>query len=344
MKKIFGLLLVFLVSTVVHAADWFPVATMTDGRKANYLPITKVSNSWRICVLIPNGVDKFWWGVGWALNEDAKRFNLKLGIYNAGGYDQLEQQRAQFNHCRSRNADAIVLAAIQPNGLNREITAAMASGVVVVDMINRVEGVTTTARSASDAKLLGKLASSYLIEDAAGQPVTVAWFPGPEGADWVIAAERGALPVLSRPTVKLIRGGNALPDVAHQMTLVRSMTTQKSPADYMLANAPAAEAAARLFSSQEATAIRPKIVSYYASEPVFQFIKDRQILAAASNSPVLQAHIALDLALRSLEGTAFPKDVQVIPEMIDSKNVDRYDTSKLFAPANTWIGLRDMPD
>jgi protein TorT len=63
MKKFFGTLILMFMSAATMATDWFPVATVANGKAITYVPITKVTKQWRICVLIPNAIDRFWWGV-----------------------------------------------------------------------------------------------------------------------------------------------------------------------------------------------------------------------------------------------------------------------------------------
>src|SRR5262245_4411259 len=99
MRIVFALLLSSLLVAPCLAADWFPVQVRVDGRDASYQPRERASRPWRICALLPHGMDRYWWGVAWGLNEEAQRQGVQLGVYEAGGYQYPDMQRAQLTRC-----------------------------------------------------------------------------------------------------------------------------------------------------------------------------------------------------------------------------------------------------
>lgn len=330
-----------LLASPIWASDWYPLPTIADGKPLSYQPLTSTSKVWRLCALLPHGKDRFWWGVAWGLAEEAKRLDVKLGIYQAGGYENLVVQRQQFARCRERKADAILLATVSPSGLRNEIDAAMQAKVVVIDLINGIHDSKVTARAVSDTADLGVAAARYVLADAGDRPIQVAWFPGPEDAEWVTNAEAGVMRTLKTAKAVVIQGGHAAPEITPQMRLVRNLFKSNTP-DYVLANAPAAEAAARFLRSR--SDLRTKVIAYWANEPVIEMIRNGQILAAPSNGAVLQARIGLDLALRALEGKSFPTSVKLAPEMLDATTIGQFQTDKLLAPANQWMIQRELPN
>lgn len=321
-------------------ANWYPVPVVADGKPLSYAPLAAVTRPWRICALLPHGQDRFWWGVSWGLAEEAKRLNIKLGVYEAGGYEHLEVQRRQFAHCVAQRADAIVLSAIVPNGLTHEIADAIGKGAVVIDLINGSGAANVTARAVGDTSTLSVMAARYLLAHATKQPVSLVWFPGPKNAEWVAGAEKGMRSVLKPGTAMIIDGGYDVPESTRQMSLIRAVFQKFTP-DYVLGNAVAAVAAARFVGANPA--IHTKVIAWYANEPVVQLIREGKIEAAPSNHPVLQARIGLDLALRALERQPHPFDVKVVPEMIDARTVHLFQTEKLYAPAGTWMVQRPLP-
>lgn len=340
MRTIVLSLAAMLCSAAACAAPWYPVAVRTDGQPQAYTPLDSASKPWRICALLPHGIDKFWWGVSWGLSEEAQRLHIKLGIYEAGGYDHQEVQRSQFVRCRQLGADAIILAAVTRSGLKREIEEAIDNHVVVVDLINGVTDSAVSARVVGDSRGLGALAANYIRSRATRPPVTVLWLPGPSGAEWVSNAERGVREVLQPAVATLIDGGYDVPEPSRQMALIRTMFHTHQP-DYVLANSVAAVAAARIVSDRK---YQTQVVAWYANEPVVALIEAGLIAAAPSNHPVLQARIGLDLAVRALERKKHPFDVKVLPEMLDSDNIKKFKTEKLFAPSGTWMVRRTLPD
>lgn len=341
LQSVFVLTLLALASLSAYAANWYPVSVLGDGKKLEYKPLLKASKSWRICALLPHGQDQFWWGVAWGLTEEAKSLNTKLGVYQAGGYGNLNVQRQQFNRCMAKKADAIILAAISPEGLEAERAKAKERHIVVIDMINEVKSDTHTASVGSDTFHLGSMSARYILQQSKGKTIKVAWFPGPKNMNWVNHAQEGVFSVFKLGAAELLQGGYGVPEMTVQMSLIRAVFSGSSP-DYVLANAVAAEAACRYLANHKYA--KTQVVSYYATEPVVDLIRKGKVLAAPSNAPITQARIAFDLAIRALEKQPFPNEVRVIPEMIDATNVNQFQAQTLYAPTGTWMRLQELPD
>ncbi len=92
-------LLLSLACQSLLAAEWFPYPVHADGRVLDYRPLPVASQPWRICALLPHGKDRYWWGVAWGLDQEARRLGVRLGIYEAGGYEYADVQVEQFEHC-----------------------------------------------------------------------------------------------------------------------------------------------------------------------------------------------------------------------------------------------------
>jgi protein TorT len=319
--------LLYFLSAAAMAQDWYPANTVQDGRPALYSPLKQAARPWRICALLPHGRDKYWWGVAWGLQSEAQRQGVKLGIYQAGGYEFLDVQRKQFADCLAMQADAIILAAIAADGLDEAIGRAVLQGTPVIDLVNGVNSERVTARSLVSFADMSAAAAKYLHTHAGTRPVRVAWFPGPKGAGWVMDAERGIERAFKGTAVTLMHGGYAAPESNRQMSLVRPLFTT-SPPDYVLGNAVAVEVTASLIQYRKAPT---SLIAFYASEPVVALIREGRVLAAASDAPVVQARIAIDLAVRALEKAPFPKRVSPAIEMLDAHMLETYDVSKLFA-------------
>ena len=87
-----GWLLWLCLLTSLARADWYPLAVRADGELVQYSPLAQASQPWRICALLPHGKDRYWWGVAWGLDGEARRQGVQLGIYEAGGYENGAQQ------------------------------------------------------------------------------------------------------------------------------------------------------------------------------------------------------------------------------------------------------------
>ena len=77
-------------------------------------------------------------GVAWGLDEEATRQGVRLGIYEARGYENPQVQAQQLQNCQQRNADAYVIAAIDAQGLCTAIAQLVEQGKPVIDLVNGI--------------------------------------------------------------------------------------------------------------------------------------------------------------------------------------------------------------
>ena len=306
------------------------VNVMADGRPQTWKALQQASRPWRICVLLPQARDKFWWAVSWGLTEQARQLGVELGLYVADSYADQAGQKRQWAECQARAPEAYIVAAVTRDGLDAEIRGAMAAGHPVIDLINGVSS-TVTSHSVGDSRALGEMTADYLLHTAQGRAISVAWFPGPINASWADDAERGFLEHLRGHGVQLRQGGRAPTDPRSQATLVREHLERAGMADYLVGNAVAIEFAARLSARRPAP--HATLLAYYATEELLTHIADGSVLAAPNNQPVVQARIGLDLAVRALQGMPVPQQLAVRPLMVDRQSLATLDRATLAAPA-----------
>ena len=337
-----GWLLWLCLLTSLARADWYPLAVRADGELVQYSPLAQASQPWRICALLPHGKDRYWWGVAWGLDGEARRQGVQLGIYEAGGYENGAQQVTQLQNCRGLQADAYVIASINTDQLCPEVARLLQAGKPVIDLVNGLECPGLTAHSRVDFADMASAALAYIdqLKPAAGY--RLGWLPGPQGAGWVAAAEAGLERAIQGQAVELVHGGYGPVDRASQAQLARELLAGSGRIDFILGNAEAAAFAAQLvLQSRRQAATR--VLSLYATERVLEDIAEGRILAAPSDSPVLQARIAVDLAVRALEGQPHPRDVGPLIEVLDQTSLQRFDLSRLMPPEGHWMIRRELP-
>lgn len=329
----------FLITSLMLSAqlwaeqDWFPVEVQAEGKTLHYRPLTKVSKAWRLCALLPHGKDHYWWGVSWGLAEEAKRQGVELGIYEAGGYENLPRQRQQLQQCISNKADAMIIGAISSEGLNDLILQLKASNIPVIDLINGIKSPAISARSSVSFSDMAAKSLEYLLQDA--QPSSsLAWFPGPAQAAWVQDAEQGLKQHLEGLPVRLLHGGYGATDNFSQATLVRQLFGRHQP-DFVLANAVAAGVTQHFIAAEEVGPI--KVMAYYANPEVVRLIQNGQLFAAATDSPVIQARISIDLALRILEQQPYARHVSPQIRILDQQTIELLPLQQIIAPKQQWM-------
>ncbi|WP_337055894.1 TMAO reductase system periplasmic protein TorT [Pseudomonas sp. USHLN015] len=338
-----ALLLPLLALVPCHATEWFPVPVIADGKARDYVPLAHASRPWRICTLLPHGIDRYWWGVAWGLDEEARRQGVLLGIYEAGGYQFPAMQRAQLARCIQLGADAFVIGAIEARGLCHEIDQLKRRGTPVIDLVNGIDCAGVTAHSRVDFADMAREALGFIRERAGGGPINLGWLPGPRDAGWVLDAERGLRTAMDGAPVRLADGGYGPVDRSTQAALVRGLLGRESRLDYLLANAEAAAFAGQLVSGSPSR-FQTQVVSLYATERVVEAIRQGRVLAAPTDSPVTQARIAIDLAVRALEQKVEAQWVSPRIQMLDRESLEAFDISRLMPPNGHWMIRQELPE
>ena len=185
------------------AAEWFPYPVQADGRMLDYRPLPAAAQPWRICALLPHGKDRYWWGVAWGLDQEAQRLGVRLGIYEAGGYEHGDVQLEQFDRCVAEGADAFVVASINTYDLCSAAKVQLQAGRPVIDLINRLDCTGLSAHSRVDFADMTRATLDYLVRVSGGRPIRVGWLPGPADAGWVQDAERGLREALAGKAITL---------------------------------------------------------------------------------------------------------------------------------------------
>ena len=331
------------VSTVQAEKAWYPVEVdvwnppFNDQRQREqklYTPLEKAQKKWRIRVFIPHLKDDYWLGVNYGLINEARRLGISLSIYEAGGYDRLDVQRRQIENAIAENPDGLIIGSISLDGLNDLVKKASEKGIPVLDLINGISSPHIVARAAVSFWDMGYQAGSYLrrLQENSGQPLKLAWFPGPDGAGWVKAGDAGLRSAIEGSTIEILDSLYGDTGSAAQTKLVEdSLSQYADDLDCIMGTAVTAEAAVKILRRRGLTD-RRKILSYYYSPGVHRGIRRGDITAAPSDLTVLQARIAVDVIVRILEKRAFFKNVAPRVTVVDRDNIRSWDTSTTLAP------------
>jgi protein TorT len=127
---------------------------------------------------------------------------------------------------------------------------------------------------------------------------------------------------------------------AIQRRLVEAVLDEQPQLDYLVGNAPMAEAAIaelRRRGREGATAI----VSSYLTPAVHGGILRGRILAAVTDFPVLQGRLAVRQALRALEGQPIEPYLGPAVELVDKSSLARFPVQWMLPPAGFRTGVSD---
>lgn len=313
---------------------WEPAFDMKSPRKdIQYEALEKASTKHEICVSFPHMKDAYWLGVNYGVTEEAKRLGVNVQVVEAGGYTELNKQISQIEDCVAAGAKAVIIGSISGEGLNNLVKEIAGKGIPVIDVINGMSAPELTAKSLVSFGEMGGKTGAYLAElhPAGSGKVKVAWFPGPAGAGWVEAGNSGFSAAIEGSDIDLVETKYGDTGKEVQAKLVEDTLAAHPDLNYVVGTAVTAEAAVPILRSQGLTD-QVKIAAYYFTPGVYQGIKRGQILAAPTDSTAVQGRIAVDIAVRALEGKPFEKHVGPELYIVNGDNVADFDPSSTLAP------------
>mgnify|MGYP000256506808 CR=1 FL=1 len=324
------------------AADWYPYPVevwdppfnMESPRKTmDYAPLEKAAKKWDICVSFPHMKDAYWLGVDYGITEEAKDLGVKANVVEAGGYTELNTQISQIEDCVSAGADAVIIGAISFDGLNNLVSELRAKNIPVIDVINGMSSDKLSAKSLVSFGEMGAKAGEFLAKKhpSGSETVKTAWFPGPAGAGWVEAGNSGFQGAIEGSAIDLVDTKYGDTGKEAQAKLVEDTLEAYPDLDYIVGTAVTAEAAVPILRSR-GLSDQVKVVSYYYTPGVDRGIARGQILAAPTDSTVIQGRIAVDQAVRILEGKDYQKHVGPALYVVTKENHGDFDASSTLAP------------
>lgn len=324
------------------AENWYPYeaeevvpAFSSEGevQKVSYTPLEAASQPWEICVSFPHMKDAYWLGVDYGVVEESKRLGVKMNLVEAGGYTELNNQINQIEDCVSSGADAVVIGAISYDGLNNLVSEIRSQDIPVIDVINGMSSEELSAKSLVSFYTMGAETGRYLAEKhpAGSESVKVGWFPGPAGAGWVEAAHKGFMDAVEGSAVEVLEPRYGDTGKEAQLRLVEDVMQASPDVRYIAGTAVTAEAAQGLIRERGLLG-EVELLSFYMTPGVYEGIKRGFILAAPADSMVIQGRIAIDQAVRILEGQDYVKHVGPKIFVVDQENIDSVARTNILPP------------
>lgn len=329
-----------LVATSAMADIWqlqVPTVAFDDDSPAQtqaYQPLERARKPWRLCVVYPHLKDAYWLSVNYGMVEEARRLGVSFDLYEAGGYPNLTRQIEQVETCGKRQMDALVLGAVSYEGLTPTVVK-IAEQMPVVAAVNDIDDAGISAKASVPWREMGAAAGREIARrhPKGSAPVRLAWFPGPEGAGWVQFVERGFIDALAESAAEIVATRFGDTGLEQQVLLVEDVLDTVPDIDYLVGSGPMAEAAVSVLRAR-GLGDEIGVVSTYVSHGVYRGIKRGRILAAPTDFAVLQGRLAIEFAVRAIEGKltirhAGPRIVSLTPA-----NIDTIGTNESLAPAS----------
>ncbi|MDE0114204.1 MAG: TMAO reductase system periplasmic protein TorT [Albidovulum sp.] len=313
---------------------WDPPFDMTSPRTTiDYVPLENAEKAWDICVSFPHMKDAYWLAVDYGVVAESERLGVKMQLVEAGGYTNLNTQISQIEDCVARGAEAVVIGAISFDGMNNLVSEIRSKGIPVIDVINGISSPELSAKSLVSFGEMGYKAGEHIakLHPAGSGKVQVDWFPGPPGAGWVEAGNAGFQEAVAGSDIEVVdtKYGDTGKEI--QLKLVEDTLEAFPDINYIVGTSPTVEASISLLRSRGLTD-QIRLLAYYFTPGVYRGIQRGQVMAAPTDSAVIQGRVAIDQAVRILEGKPYEKHVGPALYVIDSNNIDTFDQASSLAP------------
>lgn len=329
----------FTFPVTSYAAEIWPFdvvdADSADGKTVPYQGLEKAAKKWHICVLFPHMKDSYWVGVDYGIADQAKKLGIKATIFQAGGYTEAAKQVSQYNDCVALGVDAIVIGAISEAGLAKSMEEGKAKGIVQVGVINPLKSDVADAKIYANYDVASEAGAKFLADkfkDHDGK-LNLLHFPGPQGSGWAELSTEGVKRGIAGSKIDLLDAKYGDTGKSIQLKLLEDALQTYDNVDIIYGTAVTAEVAKQAL--QEAGIDRDvAIASYYSNEGIVDLVKKGEVTATVTESPVMEARIAVDLAVRILEKKEFMKHLNPAMSVVTKDNIGSLDMSRSFAPAD----------
>lgn len=301
----------------------------TDG---SYSAAEHASQPWVLCAVVPHIKDAYWLGVNYGMSEEAKRLGVEVRMAEAGGYSQVTVQREQISTCaRDTRVQGILVGAVTRDVLTPELRQATAH-VPVVGMVNAIADAGIAGKVGVNWEEMGAAAGTFLVSQVSGDgpQVPVAWFPGPRSVSEGVDRKFREAIASSRIVIRSTSWGDT--GKAVQRNLLQQVLDRNPDVRYVVGNALMAEVAISVLR-ERGVRERIGIVSTYFTPAIHRGILRGSVMAAATDSPVLQGRMAIGMAVDLLEKRPVARHIAPPIRTVDVQTVHTIDVADSLPPA-----------
>ncbi|MEM9579391.1 MAG: TMAO reductase system periplasmic protein TorT [Pseudomonadota bacterium] len=262
-----------------------------------------------LCVLVPHFKDDYWLSVAFGLEREAARQNVKLSLYEAGGYKALTTQIEQIRACAKSNAGGILLGAVSSDhpDLLSEVARA-AQSVPVFGLVNELHSDALSGRVGVDWRDMGRSLGRHLAErfPMGSSEIGAVLISGPKVSGWAAPLEAGLRAGIAGSAVTILEVYGADTGLRQQLDLVQIALREHPEAQVLIGSAPAIEAAMGIARSRRQTEAIPLLFSSYVNHSTKRGLLNGNVAAAPFDDPARQGM----LAVRQAIGLAEPANAQ----------------------------------
>ncbi|HBB8095877.1 TPA: TMAO reductase system periplasmic protein TorT [Escherichia coli] len=300
-----------------HDAQHFTVQASTP---------LKAKRAWKLCALYPSLKDSYWLSLNYGMQEAARCYGVDLKVLEAGGYSQLATQQAQIDQCKQWGAEAILLGSSTTSfpDLQKQVAS-----LPVIELVNAIDAPQVKSRVGVPWFQMGYQPGRYLVQWAHGKPLNVLLMPGPDNAGGSKEMVEGFRAAIAGSPVRIVDIALGDNDIEIQRNLLQEMLERHPEIDVVAGTAIAAEAA---MGEGRNLKTPLTVVSFYLSHQVYRGLKRGRVIMAVSDQMVWQGELAVEQAIRQLQGQSVSDNVSPPILVLTPKNADREHIRRSLSP------------
>ncbi|HBC1366510.1 TPA: TMAO reductase system periplasmic protein TorT [Escherichia coli] len=300
-----------------HDAQHFTVQASTP---------LKAKRAWKLCALYPSLKDSYWLSLNYGMQEAARRYGVDLKVLEAGGYSQLATQQAQIDQCKQWGAEAILIGSSTTSfpDLQKQVAS-----LPVIELVNAIDAPQVKSRVGVPWFQMGYQPGRYLVQWAHGKPLNVLLMPGPDNAGGSKEMVEGFRAAIAGSPVRIVDIALGDNDIEIQRNLLQEMLERHPEIDVVAGTAIAAEAA---MGEGRNLKTPLTVVSFYLSHQVYRGLKRGRVIMAVSDQMVWQGELAVEQAIRQLQGQSVSDNVSPPILVLTPKNADREHIRRSLSP------------
>ena len=286
----------------------------------------KAKRAWKLCALYPSLKDSYWLSLNYGMQEAARRYGVDLKVLEAGGYSQLATQQAQIDQCKQWGAEAILLGSSTTSfpDLQKQVAS-----LPVIELVNAIDAPQVKSRVGVPWFQMGYQPGRYLVQWAHGKPLNVLLMPGPDNAGGSKEMVEGFRAAIAGSPVRIVDIALGDNDIEIQRNLLQEMLERHPEIDVVAGTAIAAEAA---MGEGRNLKTPLTVVSFYLSHQVYRGLKRGRVIMAVSEQMVWQGELAVEQAIRQLQGQSVSDNVSPPILVLTPKNADREHIRRSLSP------------
>lgn len=242
--------------------------------------------------------------------DEAKKEKVDLTVVDA--QDNASKQAADVEDLIQQDVDLIIINPTDSEAITSAVEAANDANIPVITVDRAAEGGEVVSHIASDNEAGGKMAAEYLKE-VVGKGAKVAQLEGVAGSS--AATERGAgFESIGKKDFDIVASQTANFNRSEGLTVMENILQSNSDIEGVFAQND--EMALGAIEAIEASGKDIKVVGFDATDDGVKAVEDGKMIATIAQKPTEIGEIAIETAVKSLNGEEVEKNIPVELELV----------------------------